>query len=261
MPSFGKDLVKLSAKSLSDTRKHIDLDIIQPCYNPLPDWEKSVWEHFQEVQKLLPAVSFNLIIVNDGSLKNVSDNQVNFLKERISNFEFISYSPNQGKGYALRKGIESSKGTLQIYTDIDFPFELIHIKEIYDALTNNAIDIVSGIRKQNYYQTLSPQRLLASKMSQVLNRIFLKLPFNDTQSGIKGFNRKGKMMFLRTTINRYLADTEFLALAAKTGKLKIVPLEVSLRDDIVLSKMSFKTFLKELKNFFTIYSIIFRIKA
>jgi len=246
---------------LTSTSQHIALDIIQPCYNPLPDWEKSVWLHFQEVQKLLPDVNIKLIIVNDGSIKNVSENQIEYLKARINNFEYINSSPNHGKGFALRKGVEASKGTFQIYTDIDFPFELIHIKEIYEMLKNNNTDIVSGIRSKNYYSTLSPQRLLASKMSQILNQLFLKLPFNDTQSGIKGFNRKGRMIFLRTTIDRYLADTEFLALAAKSGKLKIIPHEVSLRDDIVLSKMNFSTFLLELKNFFTVYSIIFRTKA
>jgi glycosyltransferase involved in cell wall biosynthesis len=246
---------------LNEQHSHIDLDIIQPCYNPLPDWEQSVWLHYQEVVQLLPNITINLIVVNDGSLKNVNNIQVEFLKQRIPHFEFITYSPNKGKGYALRKGIESSKGALQIYTDIDFPFELIHIKEIYEQLLNGEADIISGTRKANYYQTLSPQRLLASKMSQILNRIFLKLPFNDTQSGIKGLNRKGKVMFMKTTIDRYLADTEFLALAAKTGKLKIVSHEVSLRDDIVLSKMSFKTFIRELKNFITVYSIVFKTKA
>lgn len=210
---------------------------------------------------MLPDITLNLIVVNDGSVKNVNPDQVRFLTERIPHFEYITYQSNRGKGFALRKGVEASKGTLQIYTDIDFPFELEHIREIYQQLKNERADVVSGVRKKNYYQTLSPQRLLASRMSQVLNRVFLKLPFNDTQSGIKGFNRKGRMIFLRTTIDRYLADTEFLALAAKTGKLRILPLEVSLRGDVVLSKMSFRTFMRELKNFIRVYSIVFRSKV
>ncbi len=238
----------------------IDLDIIQPCYNPLPGWEQSVWLHYQDVLKLLPDIKVNLIIVNDGSIKNVNQEAVDFLKERIKDFQYISYQPNKGKGNALRIGIAASKGRIQIYTDIDFPYDFIHIKEIYDLLQQGA-DIVSGVRKKNYYQTLSPQRWLASKMSQILNRLFLKLPFNDTQSGLKGINRKGKMIFMRTTIDRYLADTEFLALAAKTKKLKLVPHEISLREGIILSKMSFKTFMREFRNFITVYSIVFKRKV
>ncbi|HCP93181.1 MAG TPA: hypothetical protein DIU05_03980 [Bacteroidetes bacterium] len=232
------------------------IDIIQPCYNPLPNWEQSVWLHFQNVLKLLPEYTVNLIIVNDGSTKNVNEAQVDFLKQRIPNFTFINFKKNKGKGNALREGIKISTGKFQLYTDIDFPFELMHIKEIINWLDHGA-DIVSGVRKQNYYQTLSPQRWIASKASQFLNKTFLNLPFNDTQSGIKGLNSNGKRVFLKTTINRYLADTEFLALAAKY-KLTIHPLEVSLREDIVLSKMSLKTFMKELDNFIRIYAIIFK---
>jgi glycosyltransferase involved in cell wall biosynthesis len=246
---------------MSETKpKIIHLDIIQPCYNPLPGWEQSVWLHFNDVVSMLPGVTINLIIVNDGSVKNISEQAVQFLKERISDFQYITYSPNRGKGHALRTGIKASKGRVQIYTDIDFPYELIHIKEIYEMLLAGA-DIVSGVRKKNYYQTLSPQRWLASKMSQILNRLFLRLPFNDTQSGLKGINRKGRLIFMRTTIERYLADTEFLALAAKTRKLKLVPHEVSLREGIILSKMSFRTFMREFRNFITVYSIVFKRKA
>ena len=100
----------------------IDLDIIQPCYNPLPGWEQSVWLHYQDVLKSLPDIKVNLIIVDDGSIKNVKQEAVDFLKERIIDFQYISYQPNKGKGNALRTGIAASRGRIQIYTDIDFPY-------------------------------------------------------------------------------------------------------------------------------------------
>lgn len=232
------------------------IDIIQPCFNPLPDWEQSIIEHYRELIQLLPQYTIKLIIVDDGSTVNVTREKIDLLAQVIPQFEFIQLPKNKGKGYALRQGVKSTTGRFQIYTDIDFPFELIHIKEIVELL-EQGIDIVSGVRRQNYYQQLSPQRWLASKASQFLNRTFLNLPFNDTQSGIKGLNANGKRVFLKTTINRYLADTEFLALAAKY-KLTILPLEVSLRNDVVLSKMRFKTFMKELDNFIRIYAIVFK---
>jgi len=235
---------------------YTQLDIVQPCYNPLPDWDHSVLEHYNQLTAMMPGVSINLIIVNDGSAKNVSPAQVDYLKQYIPNFQFVEYTPNRGKGHALRKGVEMTRSEVVIYTDIDFPFELYHIPEILGLLQSGA-DVVSGVRKKNYYETLSPMRLLASKTSQLLNRVFLKLPFNDTQSGIKGMNQKGKEVFLTTTIKRYLADTEFLALCAKR-RMNIIPHEVSLRGDIHLSKMSLKTFMKELDNFVRIYSIVFK---
>jgi glycosyltransferase involved in cell wall biosynthesis len=232
------------------------LDIVQPCYNPLPGWEHSVWQHYSELKAMMPGVNINLIIINDGSVRNITPEQIAFLYQHIPGFQFVGYEHNKGKGYALRKGICLAQSDTIIYTDIDFPFELRHIPEIYTLLRSGA-DVVSGVRVKNYYVSLSPMRFVASRTSQLLNRIFLKLPFNDTQSGIKGMNGKGKELFLRTKIDRYLADTEFLALSARK-KLNIIPHKVNLRDDIHLSKMGFKTFMRELSNFIRIYTIIFK---
>ncbi|HEY6952245.1 MAG TPA: glycosyltransferase [Bacteroidota bacterium] len=233
--------------------RKIDLDIIQPCYNPSHDWAESVWLHFQDLMKLLPGVNINLVIVNDGSQKNVSGDSVDFLRERIENFQFISYDPNRGKGYALRMGITASRGPVQICTDIDFPYELVHIQQMYTLLNGNA-DIVCGVRNRRYYDTLPSRRLIASKTSQMLNQMFLRLPFSDTQSGIKGFNGKGRRIMLGTTIERYLVDTEFLAIAAREKNLSIVPFEVSLRDNVKISRMKTKVFIHEFRNFVRIYS-------
>jgi glycosyltransferase involved in cell wall biosynthesis len=233
----------------------IDLDIIQPCHNPFHDWEVSVWLHFQSIMTLLPDVNINLIIVNDGSQRNVCDEAVAFLRERISNFRFVSYERNRGKGYALRQGLAKSRGPLQICTDIDFPYELIHIKQIYELLKGNA-DIVCGVRTKQYYDKLPSRRMIASKTSKLLNKMFLRLPFSDTQSGIKGFNEKGRKIMLSTTIERYLVDTEFLAIAARKENINIVPCEVLLRDNIKLSTMDANVLIGEFRNFLRLYSIL-----
>jgi Glycosyltransferases involved in cell wall biogenesis len=233
----------------------IDLDIIQPCYNPFHDWEKSVWMHFESILKLLSDVNVNLIIVNDGSQRNITDEAVTFLRERISNFQFISYEQNRGKGYALRQGLAASRGSLQICTDIDFPYELIHIKQIYELLKGDA-DIVCGVRTNQYYDALSLERLIASKMSHVLNKMFLRLPFSDTQSGLKGFNHKGRKIMLSTSIERYLVDTEFLAIAVKAERMNIVSCNIFLRDNITLSKMGARIFITEFRNFLHVCSIV-----
>ena len=88
----------------------IDLDIIQPCYNPTLGWEESVWLHFQVIMKLLPDVNVNLIIVNDGSRVDGTVKSIAYLRDRIKNFQFISYDQNRGKGYALRQGLKASRG-------------------------------------------------------------------------------------------------------------------------------------------------------
>ena len=50
-------------------------------------------------------LTIELIIVNDGSSKNVSVEHLKFLKSEIPAVKIISYEQNRGKGFALRKGV------------------------------------------------------------------------------------------------------------------------------------------------------------
>lgn len=228
------------------------LDLIQPMYNPTPDWAEHTVYYFKQLEQLLPQVNIRLTIVNDGSSKQISRNDIAYLKKEISSFNYITYATNKGKGYAVRTGVKASAAPLIIYTDIDFPFKLNCIVDMYNRLLQGA-DVVSGVRTDDYYKSLSVKRKISSKASRFLNRLFLKLPFSDTQSGIKGFNLKGKEYFLKTTIERYLFDTEFLSLVATTSNLTIKTVQIELREGVLFTKMSTKTMLIELKNFAGIY--------
>lgn len=228
-----------------------DLDIIQPCYNPPDEWEKHTVLYYREICKLLPDFSIRLSIVNDGSSRPISSEKVEYIRTHIPYFTFISYDLNQGKGYALRKGVEQSSATYQIYSDIDFPYQIANLVSMAQALRAGA-DIVIGVREKDYYDHLSYKRKITSKWAQLLNKLFLRLPINETQSGLKGFNHKGRSIFLKTIVKRFLFDTEFVAMASRDKSIlfKIVPLH--LRDEVRFSRMSLKTIFKELSNFFGI---------
>jgi transketolase N-terminal domain/subunit len=80
------------------------------------------------------------------------------------------------------------------------------------------------------------------------------MSLGDAQSGLKGFNKKGKNLFLQTSINRFLVDTEFLVLANKQ-KLDIAVLELNLKNGIKFSSMGWKVLIAEGKNFYKIIKI------
>jgi hypothetical protein len=84
---------------------------------------------------------------------------------------------------------------------------------------------------------------------------FPQLKVKDTQSGLKGFNQKGKEVFLKTRIPAFLFDMEFLVLASKRADIRIQWIYVQARQGIVFSTMRAKTILIELFNF---VSILFR---
>ena len=231
----------------------IKLDIVLPCYNPLADWSERVVTAFKDIEKALPNVALYLYVVNDGSLKNVEGKHIEFLKQAIPNFRFVTYETNQGKGYALRKGIAETQNNWCIYTDIDFPYTEASFLAIYKALTKNQADIVVGKRETSYYKNVPLLRIWISKSLKWFIKNLLRLPITDTQCGLKGFNKKGKAIFLKTEINRYLFDLEFVFLAARVKTITLKPVIVQLKPGIVFSTMSFKILSQEGWSFLKIF--------
>ncbi len=110
------------------------LDIILPAYNPLPGWEEVVIGRFQSLVKALPDVKIRLFIVNDGSSRLDENESLRILQQVIPDLQWISYTENRGKGYALRQGVKKSSADFVVYTDIDWPYtEESMIGVIHDA--------------------------------------------------------------------------------------------------------------------------------
>jgi glycosyltransferase involved in cell wall biosynthesis len=221
------------------------LDIVLPCYNPIPNWAQNLVNNVNSLRQHLPDATLHLYLVNDGSSKGVTDEDLVLLRENIAFFHYVHYTQNEGKGHALREGVLQTKHEYCIYTDIDFPYTEESFLRVYEALRNKEADIVVGIRDEEYYASVPPTRVKISKTLRFFAKKMLSLPVNDTQAGLKGFNRKGRETFLKTTIDRYLFDLEFLFEANKQKNLRIKGLKVTLRPGIVFSKMNSKILLEE----------------
>lgn len=220
------------------------IDIILPCYNPPQNWEKEIVTNYKILSELLNFHEINIIIVNDGSLHNTTQEQVGYLTENIPSFTYISYTENKGKGYALRKGIEKSTAKYTIYNDIDFPYTNESIFQVFTLLSKN-IDIVVGNRGETYYKDVPTVRVLISKLLRRFNKVFLGMKIYDTQCGLKGFNARGRKVFLQTKINRYLFDLEFVYLGSNNKDVSIQPVSVTLKEGIIFSKMNLKILRQE----------------
>jgi len=228
------------------------LHIIVPCYNPDGGWDKTIVEKFSELRSSLPGTELKLTLVNDGSIKGFENRNIKYLQSEIESFHLVSYPENKGKGYALRQGIEAADGDYFIYTDIDFPYTIESMAAIYDDLQNGA-DVVVGIREREYYEKVPPRRVIISKMVKKLIRYLLKTQITDTQCGLKGFNNKGKEIFLKTSINRFLFDMEFVKLASGDKNTVVKPQRVFSRPGIVFSHMNYKVLLGESFNFLKLF--------
>ncbi len=195
-------------------------------------------------------LTVHLTLVNDGSTKNVTEEGLLFLRTQIPTIQLIQYAQNRGKGYALRQGVKAVSADLMIYTDIDFPYTEASFMAIYQGLVAGN-EVVPGHRGDAYYLNTPFFRKLISKFLRWTLKTFLRLPTDDSQCGIKGFNKKGAEVFLATKIDRFLFDLEFIKLASRR-KLAIQKAEVTLKPDVVFSKVSLKILAREAVNFFKV---------
>jgi glycosyltransferase involved in cell wall biosynthesis len=224
------------------------LSIIIPCYNPDPDWEKIVVQKSEELRNAIPGADIRTIIINDGSTSGINPEIIGDLKNNINDLQWISYDQNKGKGYALRKALEPAGGDFYIYTDIDFPYTIESMAGLYSVLVQGA-DVAVGVRETEYYQKVPQRRVIISKVLKRLIRHLLDIPITDTQCGLKGFNNKGKQVFLKTTINRFLFDMQFVQTATHRNDLIVKPVTVYSRPGIIFSHMTYRILLRETFNF------------
>jgi glycosyltransferase involved in cell wall biosynthesis len=231
--------------------KRADLDIVLPCYNPQKGWVEQIITAYASLSKQLSDIHIGLYIVNDGSTNQQVEADIGLIKEQIPGLEYLTYRPNQGKGNALRTGVAKTTASIVIYTDIDFPYQEESLLAVYNQLLADAGDVVIGVRPISYYEKVPPARRVISKVLRFFIKRFIRIPTTDTQAGLKGFNERGKAVFLRTTIKRYLFDMEFIYLSARQ-KLKIYCQPVHLRDGVIFSHMNWRVLAEEGFNFLRI---------
>jgi len=228
----------------------LKISLILPVYNPSEGWAEIVLAKSSELIALYPEIGFETIVINDGSVnEHFSDGKKKLQSGAV---KLIEYSPNKGKGEALRTGVRASIGDLIIYTDIDFPYTIGSICDIIDILKTGYADVAIGIKGIGYYDHVPPARRFISRLFRSCIRMLFRIPTDDTQCGLKGFNHMGRDIFLRTTIDRYLFDLEFVFLASREKGIKLETREVKLREDVSFRKMNFGILRNELRNFLKI---------
>ncbi|MAM35225.1 MAG: hypothetical protein CMH28_09140 [Micavibrio sp.] len=225
------------------------LNLVVPCYNPLPGWQKNLITCFNAFQESIQ-LPVHLILVNDGSVKGVSEIHIDEIKGAITSFTYHTYKQNRGKGFALREGLKKATSDWALTTDIDFPYENESMVRLAKQLENKG-GLVLGHRKRNYYQKVPLFRKMLSVSFRVALKTFLRLHVDDTQCGLKGMGREAINVFLKTDVDGYLYDLQLVTLAQKEN-VSINRVEVQLKSGIEFTNMKVSVLLKELGNFLKI---------
>lgn len=163
--------------------------------------------------------SAEVIVVNDGS----TDETANLVTEfsRANPEVCLMQNPrNCGKGFSVRNGLLHARGEVVMFTDADLSAPIDEAERLFDAISRGA-DIAIGSRwLETKRQTLRQPlyRQFFGRCFNLLTRMVMNLPFEDTQCGYKAFTRgAAQTVFQLQTIDRWGFDPEILFIARKIG--------------------------------------------
>ena len=155
-------------ESIKSTGKAIDISVVVPCYNEqgaLPFY----YDKMKEVMALLPELSFEIIIVDDGSTDGTLETAKQLAKsdDRI---RYISFSRNFGKEAAMYAGLKNASGKYTAIMDADLQDPPEMLPKMYRVITEEGYDAV-GTRRVTRKGEPPVRSFFARKFYKIMSRI------------------------------------------------------------------------------------------
>ncbi|MGZ4057287.1 MAG: DUF2062 domain-containing protein [Bacteroidia bacterium] len=165
----------------------------------------------------------NVIVVNDGSTDSTNEQL-----KKFSDIHVISYSPNRGKGIALRTGIKYAQGKNYRYAitiDSDGQHFADDIPVFIDKIEQNPDSLLIGARNLNQ-ENMPKKNTFGNKFSNFWFYLFTSISLPDTQSGYRLYPIE-KMKGLKYFTSKYEFEIEVSVKAAwRNIPVLAVPIQV-----------------------------------
>jgi glycosyltransferase involved in cell wall biosynthesis len=156
---------------------------------PLKDEAESLPELHDWIVKVMTANNFTyeILFIDDGS-KDGSWKVIESLRQKNSNVRAIKFRRNYGKSPALFVGFEATKGEVVITMDADLQDSPDEIPELYNMITKDGYDLVSGWKKKRHDNAVTKN--LPSKLYNWTNRKISGIKLHDMNCGLKAYRKE-----------------------------------------------------------------------
>ena len=203
------------------------ISLVIPMYNESAIIEEAIRTFSSYMEKRF--ADWELIFVDDGSADGCGD-AVTAAHEKDERIRLCRYTPNRGKGYAVRTGVLAAQGDIILFTDCDNAYGEEAVGRLAEAVEESGADIVVGSRnlQKDGYEGYTLLRKLASKAYIKVIAIAAGFKLSDSQCGIKGFRADiAKKIFSHCEVDRFAFDLEVIMIATKLGaKIGEMPVKV-----------------------------------
>lgn len=187
------------------------LSIIIPCYN-----EKNTIHDIIRKVNASPYPYKEIIIVDDYSTDGTREVLKNTFESQVA--RVIYHDVNQGKGAALRTGIQAATGELVIIQDADLEYDPNEYPKLVQPILEGKADVVYGSRfiGGEPHRVLFFWHSLGNQLLTLLSNMFTNLNLTDMETCYKVFKRD----IIQSIViheNRFGFEPEITAKLAKRG--------------------------------------------
>src|SRR6187431_1850843 len=183
---------------------------------PLLNEDESLQELHNWIVSVMKAnqYSYEVLFIDDGSTDN-SWSIINKLSFENPNVKGIQFMKNFGKSQALHAGFAKAKGDVIITMDADLQDSPDGIPGLYEMISKDKYDLVSGWKKKRYDSVMAKN--LPSKLFNWAARKTSGVELNDFNCGLKAYkNVVVKNIEVSGEMHRYIP---VLAKNAGFGKI------------------------------------------
>lgn len=171
---------------------------------PLLNEEESLKELYSWIIKVMQSnnYSYEIIFVDDGSTDD-SWNIIESFSNENPNVKGIRFMKNFGKSQALHAGFAKAQGDVIITMDADLQDSPDEIPGLYEMITKEKFDLVSGWKKKRYDSVVAKN--LPSKLFNWAARKTSGVELNDFNCGLKAYkNTVVKNIEVSGEMHRYI---------------------------------------------------------
>jgi len=167
--------------------ENFKLSILIPCFNEVNSISKIIEKVLKNLENY-NYYNYEIIIVDDFSNDGTRDK----LRElsHINNIKILLHDRNQGKGAAIRSGVDNISGDLIIIQDADLEYDPSDYNKLLLPFFETDADIVYGSRflgGGKYVRIHFFWHYLANKILTFICNLFTNLNLTDMETGYKVF--------------------------------------------------------------------------
>ncbi|WP_034059460.1 glycosyltransferase family 2 protein [Lacinutrix jangbogonensis] len=160
----------------------MDISVVIPLLNE----QESLTELHDWIAKVMQSnrFSYEILFIDDGSTDG-SWKTIETLSKSDANVKGIRFLKNFGKSQALHAGFEKAQGDVIITMDADLQDNPEEIPSLYNKITKENFDLVSGWKKKRYDNKFTKN--LPSKLFNWAARKTSGVELNDFNCGLKAY--------------------------------------------------------------------------